>query len=160
MAAFPAIIIILRHEEVPRPFCPAMNSFWYLICNYILGYCERPEQLAILISMLLLRMCGEYTYPAFFGLLLRITRVWSSAHSFTRYLPFCGCAGDWLEMGFQVHCGTVLGDAFSTWRQICPPKQSHNALSRPSRPISLATSKWRIWSRAFWIFITWNFRKA
>ena len=37
-------------------------------------------------------------------------------------------------MGFQVHCGTVLGDAFSTWRQICPPKQSHNALSQPSRP--------------------------
>ena len=66
MAAFPAIIIILRHEEMPRPFCPAMNSFWYLICNYILGYCERPEQLAILISRLLLRMCGEYTYPALF----------------------------------------------------------------------------------------------
>ena len=29
--------------------------------------------------------------------------------------------------GCQVHCGTVLGDAFSM-RQICPPKQSHNAL--------------------------------
>ena len=30
--------------------------------------------------------------------------------------------------GCQVHCGTVLGDAFSTWWQICVPKQSHNAL--------------------------------
>ena len=71
--------------------------------------------------------------------------------------------------GFQVHCGTVLGDAFSTWRQIVPKnnptmhfhkhldrspafstwrqispqKQSHNALSQPSRPFSRATSKWR-----------------
>ena len=30
--------------------------------------------------------------------------------------------------GFKVHFGTVLGDVFSTWRQIRPPKQSHNAL--------------------------------
>ena len=30
--------------------------------------------------------------------------------------------------GGQVHCGTVLGDAFSLWRQICPLQQSHNAL--------------------------------
>ena len=27
-----------------------------------------------------------------------------------------------------------FGDAFSTWRQIRPPKQSHNALWQPSRP--------------------------
>ena len=33
--------------------------------------------------------------------------------------------------------------AFSTWRQISPQKQSHNALSQPSRPFSRATSKWR-----------------
>ena len=38
------------------------------------------------------------------------------------------CAGDRLEMVVKVHCGTVLGDIFSTWRQIRPPKQSHNAL--------------------------------
>ena len=30
--------------------------------------------------------------------------------------------------GFKVHCGTVFGHAFSTWRQIRPQKQSHNAL--------------------------------
>ena len=36
--------------------------------------------------------------------------------------------------GGQVHWGTVLGDAFSLWRQICPSKQSHNALWQPSRP--------------------------
>ena len=48
--------------------------------------------------------------------------------------------------GFQVHCGTVLGrgDAFSTWRQIRPPKQSHNALESHLDPVNHATSKWRI----------------
>ena len=30
--------------------------------------------------------------------------------------------------GFKVHCGTALGDEFSTWWQIRPLKQSHNAL--------------------------------
>ena len=30
--------------------------------------------------------------------------------------------------GCQVHCETVFEDAISTWRQISPPKQSHNAL--------------------------------
>ena len=33
-----------------------------------------------------------------------------------------------LEMVVKVHCGTDLGDIFSTWRQIRPPNQSHNAL--------------------------------
>ena len=37
-------------------------------------------------------------------------------------------------MVVHVYCGTVLGDAFSTWREIRPPKQSHNALGQPSRP--------------------------
>lgn len=37
-------------------------------------------------------------------------------------------------MVVKVHCGTVLGNAFSTWRQIYPPKQSHNVLWQPSRP--------------------------
>ena len=62
MATFPAIIMFLRRKEVPKPFVPAINSFWYLICNKILGYCERPEELAILISVsrLPLRMCGIY----------------------------------------------------------------------------------------------------
>ena len=36
--------------------------------------------------------------------------------------------------GCQVHCETVLGDAFSTSPQICSPKQSHNALWQLSRP--------------------------
>ena len=38
------------------------------------------------------------------------------------------------EMVVKVHCGTVLGDAYSTWRQIRPPKQLHNGLWQPSRP--------------------------
>ena len=56
--------------------------------------------------------------------------------------------------GFKVHFGTVLGDAFSTWRQIRPPKQSHNALDnyldlfRPP-PHPPATSKWPIQSTLF-----------
>ena len=37
--------------------------------------------------------------------------------------------------GCQVHCETVLGDAFSTSPQICSPKQSHNALWQLSRPV-------------------------
>ena len=60
MATFPAVYMFLRHKEVPSSFGPAMNSFWYLICNDILVYCERLEELAILISRLLLRMCGIY----------------------------------------------------------------------------------------------------
>ena len=50
------------------------------------------------------------------------------------YSPLWGCAGERIEMVVKVHSGTVLGDAFSTWRQICPSKQSHNALWQPSRP--------------------------
>ena len=34
--------------------------------------------------------------------------------------------------GVKVHCGTVLGDAFSTWWQIRPLKQSQNAHRQPS----------------------------
>ena len=64
MATFPAIIMFLSHKEVPNRFVPAINSFWYLISNNILGYCERPdrEELAILISCsrLLSLMCGIY----------------------------------------------------------------------------------------------------
>ena len=36
--------------------------------------------------------------------------------------------------GCQSACGTVLGNTFSTWWQICPPKQPHNALWQPSWP--------------------------
>ena len=50
------------------------------------------------------------------------------------YSPLWGCAEDRVEMVIKVHCGTVLEDAFSTWRQIRPPEQSHNALWQPSRP--------------------------
>ena len=48
--------------------------------------------------------------------------------------------------GFKVHFGTVLGDAFSTWRQIGPPKQSHNALDNYLDLVPPATSKWPIQS--------------
>ena len=50
------------------------------------------------------------------------------------YSPLWGCAEDRVEMVIKVHCGTVVEDAFSTWRQIRPPEQSHNALWQPSRP--------------------------
>ena len=46
--------------------------------------------------------------------------------------------------GCQVHCETVLGDAFSTSPQICSPKQSHNALWQLSRPGLPRNFKWRI----------------
>ena len=52
----------------------------------------------------------------------------------TQYSPLWGCAGDRVGMVVKLHCGTVLGDEFSTWRQIRPRKQSHNALWQPSRP--------------------------
>ena len=137
MATFPAVIMFLRHEEVPRPFGPAINSFWYLICNKILVYWERPEELAILIFRLPLRMCGIYLSSRLF---------WTFTQNYARlelrslfHLLFATLRlrGRLARDGIQVHCGTVLGDAFSTWRQICPPKQSHNALSQPSRPVSL-----------------------
>ena len=47
---------------------------------------------------------------------------------------FGGYAGVRVEMIVEVHCGTVLEDAFSIWRQIRPPKKSHNALWQPFRP--------------------------
>ena len=34
------------------------------------------------------------------------------------YSPLWGCVIDRVEMVVKVHCGTVLGDVFSTWRQI------------------------------------------
>ena len=34
------------------------------------------------------------------------------------YSPLWGCPIDRVEMVVKLHCGTVLGDAFSTWRQI------------------------------------------
>ena len=130
MATFPAIIMFLRHKEVPRPFVPGINSFWYLICNKILGYCERPEELAILISVsrLPLRMCGIYLSNIILAFAKNYARLELLALFHSLF------ARDRLEMGFQVHCGTVLWDLFSAWWQICPPKQSHNALSQPSRP--------------------------
>ena len=49
----------------------------------------------------------------------------------TKYLPLWGCAGDRVGMVVKLHCGTVLGDEFSTWRQIRPRTQSHDALWQP-----------------------------
>ena len=45
-----------------------------------------------------------------------------------------GYAGVRVEMIVEVHSGTVLEDAFSIWRQICPPRKCHNALWQPFRP--------------------------
>ena len=132
MATFHAIIMFLRHKEVPNPFDPAISSFRYFIRNNILGYCERPEELAILISRSLLRICRIYLSNINLAFAKNDTRLelLSLFHSlFATWRSRARPARD----GCQVHCGTVLGDAFSTWRQICPPKQSHNAHSQPSR---------------------------
>ena len=57
--------------------------------------------------------------------------------------------------GCQSALWDCFGHAFSTWRQIRPPKQSHNALWQPSRPgpvrnlkvanTQLANSPWHWW---------------
>ena len=153
MATFPAITMFLRRKEVPKPFVPAINSFWYLMCNKILGYCERPEELAILISVsrLPLRMCGIYLS----NIILAFAKNYACLQLlalFTSYSPLLGCAGDWVK--------TVLWDAFlhsgKFVAQNSPTMHFHNHLD----PVSCATSKWRVWSRTFWTFITWNIRKA
>ena len=46
--------------------------------------------------------------------------------------------------GFKVHCGTVLWDAFSTWRQICPQKNPTMHFDYHLDQVSRVTSKWRI----------------
>ena len=159
MATFPAIIMFVRRKEVPRPFGPAINSFWYLICNNILGYCERPEELAILISGLLLRMCGIYLSSIILAFAKNGARLElrSLFHSLFATLRFHGRPA---QDGFQKHCGTVLGDAFSTWRQICPQNSTTMHFHNHLDPVSSATSNCRIWSRAFWTFTTWNIRQA
>ena len=88
-------------------------------------------------------MCGEYTYPALFWTFTKNDARLELRSLFHSLFATLRLRGRPAQDGFQKHCGTVLGDAFSTWRQICPPKQSHNALSQPSRPFSRATSKWR-----------------
>ena len=66
--------------------------------------------------------------------------------------PFWGCAGDLVEMVVKVHCGTVLGNAFSTWRQMRPPKQSHNAVIALWQPgCSLNIGDRRIIQLLHWI---------
>ena len=66
--------------------------------------------------------------------------------------PFWGCAGDLVEMVVKVHCGTVLGNAFSTWPQMRPPKQSHNAVIALWQPgCSLSIGDRRIIHLLHWI---------
>ena len=58
--------------------------------------------------------------------------LWSSlgntSDSFMAIIRHFEVARETGEMVVEVHCETVLRKAFSTWRQIGPPKQSHNAL--------------------------------
>ena len=46
--------------------------------------------------------------------------------------------------GFIEHCGTVLGHAFSTWRQIRPQNSPTMHFDNHLDPVSRATSKWQI----------------
>ena len=67
------------------------------------------------------------------------TFLWPFLFTILATLRFRGRPG---RDGCQLHCGTVLGDAFSTWRQICPPNsESHNALWQPSWPSLLLNLK-------------------
>ena len=63
------------------------------------------------------------------------------------YSPLWGCAGDRVKMVVKVHCGTVLGDAFSTWRQFCPQNSPTMHFDNHLDPVSRATSKWRIYEK-------------
>ena len=111
MATFPAIIMFVRHKEGPRPLGPAINSFWYLICNNILGYCERPEELEILISGLLLRMCGIYLSSIILAFAKNGARLElrSLFHSLFATLRF---TGDRLKMVFKSIVGLFWGTHF------------------------------------------------
>ena len=63
---------------------------------------------------------GSSVHSPFSAQVIRISRPYGNGkpHDTDIYMD---------EMVVKVHCGTVLGDAYSTWRQIRPPKQPHNA---------------------------------
>ena len=98
--------------------------------------------------------CTKYTlhhtgrYSTSKALLLSTSKWVTCINHFLYYLHF-EVAQNPGHDGFKVHCGTVLGDSFSTWRQMRHPKQSHNALWQPSRPSFCATSKRLITSDKF-----------
>ena len=78
--------------------------------------------------------CESALWDGFGGRIFNMT-----ANSSPKTVPQCTFTtmlwvGNRVEMVVKVHCETVLEDAFSTWRQIRPPKQTHNALWQPSRP--------------------------
>ena len=55
-----------------------------------------------------------------------------------------GYAGDRVEVFVKVHYGTVLGDAFLTWRQFVPQNSPTMHFDNHLDPVSCATSTWRI----------------
>ena len=72
--------------------------------------------------------CESALWDGFGGRTFNMT-----ANSSPKTVPQCTfttmlCAGHRVEMVVKVHCENVLEDAFSTRRQIRPPKQTHNAL--------------------------------
>ena len=133
MATFPAVYMFLRHKEVPSSFGPAMNSFWYLICNNILVYCERLEELAILISRLLLRMCGIYlSSRLFFTFTQNYARLElrSLFHSLFATLRLRGRpARDGCESALWDYFGGRIFNMVAN----SSSKQSHNTLWQPSQ---------------------------
>ena len=76
------------------------------------------------------------------------------------YSPLWGCAGDRVKMVVKVHCGTVLGGAFSTWRQFCPQNSPTMHFDNHLDPVSRATSKWRIYEKKCWAFDRINSTRA
>ena len=66
-------------------------------------------------------MLGPRSIHLFSAQVIRISRAYGNGkpHDTNIYMD---------EMVVKVYCGTVLGDAYLTWRQIRPSKQPHNAL--------------------------------
>ena len=64
---------------------------------------------------------GSSVHSPFSAQVIRISRAYGNGkpHDTHIYMD---------EMVVKVHCGTVLGAAYLTWRQIRPPKQPHDAL--------------------------------
>ena len=64
---------------------------------------------------------GSSVHSPFSAQVIRISRTYGNGkpHDTNIYMD---------EMVVKVHCGTVLEDAYLTWRQIRPSKQPHNVL--------------------------------
>ena len=117
------------------------------MCNKILGYCERPEELAILISVsrLPLRMCGIYLS----NIILAFAKNYACLQLlalFTSYSPLLGCAGDWVKMVVKCIVGLFWGTHFCIAANLSPktvPQCTFTTISTrsPSQPQSVESDR-------------------